>query len=219
VASKPRNPTQAPPAAAVQRNGRESRAASPKKREQEIIDAAAEIFHRQGYSDTSVQNVADAVGILKGSLYYYIDSKDDLLYRVLLEVHDAAHTILEEVAALDELSPLEKLDAYVRRHVEYNTRNLTKIAVYYHDYKLLTPERRAEIRRQRKLYEDFVEGLIEEAQRRGEVAADLEPSVLAYCLFGALNSVYTWYRPGGKVSASELADTLARFVLAGVRTP
>jgi AcrR family transcriptional regulator len=199
-------------------NGRANRTASPKKREQEIIDAAADIFHRQGYSDTSVQNVADAVGILKGSLYYYIDSKDDLLYRVLLEVHDAAHTILEEVAAMDELSPLEKLDAYVRRHVEYNTRNLTKIAVYYHDYKLLAPERRAEIRRQRKMYEDFVLELVTEAQQQGDVAADLDPAVLSYCLFGTLNSVYTWYRPGGKVSAAQLADTLARFVLAGVRT-
>jgi AcrR family transcriptional regulator len=215
MASKPKT---AETTSTRRRNGRASRAASPKKREQEIIDAAADIFHRQGYSDTSVQNVADAVGILKGSLYYYIDSKDDLLYRVLLEVHDAAHTILEEVAAMDELSPLEKLDAYVRRHVEYNTRNLTKIAVYYHDYKLLAPERRAEIRRQRKLYEDFVLGLVIEAQRQGDVAADLDPAVLSYCLFGALNSVYTWYRPGGKVSADQLADTLARFVLAGVRT-
>ena len=215
MASRPKT-TETP--SSRRRNGRENRTGSPKKREQEIIDAAAEIFHRQGYSDTSVQNVANAVGILKGSLYYYIDSKDDLLYRVLLEVHDAAHTILEEVAAMDELSSLEKLDAYVRRHVEYNTRNLTKIAVYYHDYKLLAPARRAEIRRQRKLYEDFVEGLISEAQQPGEVAADLDPAVLSYCLFGALNSVYTWYRPGGKVSASQLADTLARFVLAGVRT-
>jgi len=197
-------------------NGREA-TASPKKREQEIIDAAAEIFHRQGYSDTSVQNVADAVGILKGSLYYYIDSKDDLLYRVLLEVHDAAHTIIEEVAALDDLSPLEKLDLYVRRHVEYNIRHLTKVAVYYHDYKLLAPERRAEIRRQRRMYEDFVEELISEAQRRGEVASDLDPHVLASCMFGAVNSIYTWYRPGGKVSASQLADTLARFALAGIR--
>jgi TetR/AcrR family transcriptional regulator, cholesterol catabolism regulator len=204
------------PVGSRRRNGR---SASPKKREQEIIDAAAEIFHRQGYSDTSVQNVADAVGILKGSLYYYIDSKDDLLYRVLLEVHDAAHTILEEVAAMDDLTPLQKLDAYVRLHVEYNTRNLTKIAVYYHDYKLLAPERRAEIRRQRKLYEDFVLRLIREAQEQGEVAADLDPAVLSYCLFGALNSVYTWWRPGGKVSAAQLADTLSRFVIAGVRTP
>lgn len=202
--------------AARRANGRDA-ATSPKKREQEIIDAAAEIFHRQGYSDTSVQNVADAVGILKGSLYYYIDSKDDLLYRVLLEVHDAAHTIIEEVAALDDLSPLEKLDVYVRRHVEYNIRNLTKVAVYYHDYKLLAPDRRAEIRRQRKVYEDFVEGLIAAAQERGEVAADLDPHVLANCMFGAVNSIYTWYRPGGKLSATQLADTFARFALAGIR--
>ena len=202
--------------AARRSNGR-GQPASPKKREQEIIDAAAEIFHRQGYSDTSVQNVADAVGILKGSLYYYIDSKDDLLYRVLLEVHDAAHSIIEEVAALDGLSPLERLRVYVQRHVEYNIRHLTKVAVYYHDYQLLAPERRAEIRRQRKMYEDFVEGLITEAQAQGDVAADLDPHVLANCMFGAVNSIYTWYRPGGKVSASQLADTLTRFALAGVR--
>ena len=182
-----------------------------------LIDAAAEIFHRQGYSDTSVQNVADAVGILKGSLYYYIDSKDDLLYRVLLEVHDAAHSIIEEVAALDSLSPLERLRVYVQRHVEYNIRHLTKVAVYYHDYQLLAPERRAEIRRQRKMYEDFVEGLITEAQAQNEVSSDLDPHVLANCMFGAVNSIYTWYRPGGKVSASQLADTLTRFALAGVR--
>jgi AcrR family transcriptional regulator len=202
---------------AARRNNGRGQPTSPKKREQEIIDAAAEIFHRQGYSDTSVQNVADAVGILKGSLYYYIDSKDDLLYRVLLEVHDAAHSIIEEVAALDSLSPLERLRVYVQRHVEYNIRHLTKVAVYYHDYKLLAPERRAEIRRQRKMYEDFVEGLITEAQAQREVAADLDPHVLANCMFGAVNSIYTWYRPGGKVSASQLADTLTRFALAGVR--
>lgn len=216
MATKPK--TNVTPAGRRRDSAADSRGSSPKKREQEIIDAAAEIFHRQGYSDTSVQNIADAVGILKGSLYYYIDSKDDLLYRVLLEVHNAAHTILDEVSAMEELSPLQKLDAYVRRHVEYNTRNLTKISVYYHDYKLLTPERRAEIRRQRKLHEVFVERLISEAQVRGEVAEDLDPSVLAYCLFGALNSVYTWYRPGGKISAAQLADTLARFGLAGIQT-
>lgn len=216
MATKPK--TNDTPAGRRRDSAADSRGSSPKKREQEIIDAAAEIFHRQGYSDTSVQNIADAVGILKGSLYYYIDSKDDLLYRVLLEVHNAAHTILDEVSAMEELSPLQKLDAYVRRHVEYNTRNLTKISVYYHDYKLLTPERRAEIRRQRKLHEVFVERLISEAQVRGEVAEDLDPSVLAYCLFGALNSVYTWYRPGGKISAAQLADTLARFGLAGIQT-
>src|ERR1700709_1858528 len=96
-----------------------ARPSSPKRREREIIATAAEIFRKNGYADTSVQDVADAVGILKGSLYYYIDSKEDLLYRVLLEVHEDAQGWLSEIAEMDA-SPLEKISAYVRRHIEYN---------------------------------------------------------------------------------------------------
>ena len=105
------------------RPSRPVRSPPPKKREREIVDAAAEIFHRNGYADTSVQDVADAVGILKGSLYYYIDSKEDLLYRVLLEVHEDAGDILASIVAMTGATPLERIAAYVRSHVEYNVRN------------------------------------------------------------------------------------------------
>jgi AcrR family transcriptional regulator len=189
--------------------------APPKKREREIIDA--EIFHRNGYADTSVQDVAEAVGILKGSLYYYIDSKEDLLYRVLLEVHEDAEGIIGAIAAMTELGPLERIAVYVKRHVEYNVRNFTKVAVYYHDFDLLSPDRRAEIRKHRRRYEVFLENLIREAQEAGEVSPDADPRVLSYCMFGTMNWTYTWYRPGGRMSVAELCDTIAEFTVNGLR--
>jgi TetR/AcrR family transcriptional regulator, cholesterol catabolism regulator len=189
----------------------------PKKREREIIDAAAEIFHRNGYADTSVQDVAEAVGILKGSLYYYIDSKEDLLYRVLLEVHEDAEGILEQIDAMTDASPLERIATYVRRHVEYNVRNFTKVAVYYHDFGLLSADRRDAIRKHRRRYENFLENLIREAQEAGEVSKDADPRVLSYCMFGTMNWTYTWYKPGGRVSVSELADMIAQFTVNGLR--
>jgi AcrR family transcriptional regulator len=193
------------------------RSPPPKKREREIVDAAAEIFHRNGYADTSVQDVADAVGILKGSLYYYIDSKEDLLYRVLLEVHEDAGDILASIVAMTGATPLERIAAYVRRHVEYNVRNTTKVAVYYHDFGLLSPERKADIRKHRRVYEEFLENLIREAQKAGDVAPSADPRVLAYCMFGTMNWTYTWYRPGGRVSVAELADMIAEFTVNGLR--
>ena len=141
-----------------------------KRRQREIIDAAAEIFHRKGYSETSMQEIAEAVGILKGSLYYYIDSKEDLLFQMLLEVHEHAKGIVEETAAL-EVSAVERLRAYVQRHVEYNAQNLSKIAVYYHDFGLLTAKRKRAIMDQRRYYEQFVIGLIEDAKADGSVDA------------------------------------------------
>jgi AcrR family transcriptional regulator len=187
-----------------------------KKRSREIVDAAARMFHERGYADTSVQDVAQAVGILKGSLYYYIDSKDDLLFRVLEDVHEDARHLLDDVAAMDA-PPLERLAAYVRGHVEFNLRNLSKVAVYYHDFALLDPGRREVIIAQRQLYEELVIGLIADAQEAGEVDAGLDAHVAAYSALGMVNWVYTWYRPAGGRRASELAELIAEIVVGGLR--
>lgn len=187
-----------------------------KKRERAITAAAAEVFHRRGYADTSVQDVADAVGILKGSLYYYIDSKDDLLFRVLSEVHEDARSIVDEVDALDA-GPLEKLYGYIRRHLEYNAENLAKMAVYYHDFELLEPERRKEIREQRALYERFVTGLIKEGQAEGEIDTSIDAKVASYFIFGALNWIYTWFDPAGRVPPDELGYLAAEMIVKGLR--
>jgi TetR/AcrR family transcriptional regulator, cholesterol catabolism regulator len=186
-----------------------------KKRQREIIDAAAEIFYRKGYSETSVQDVADAVGILKGSLYYYIDSKEDLLYQMLLEVHEDAKSVVTETAALD-LPPLDRLRVYIQRHVEYNAHNLAKIAVYYHDFGLLTPERRQAIVGQRNYYEDFVKGLIVEAQERGEVDKTIEPALISNAVFGIANWLYTWYKPDGSATPEYLGKLYAEVIVEGV---
>ena len=186
-----------------------------RKREREIIDTAAEIFHRQGYANTSVQDVADAVGILKGSLYYYIDSKEDLLFQVLLEVHEDAQGIIDDVGGIDA-TPLEKLYEYVRRHVDYNTRKLSKIAVYYHDFGLLGPDRRKVLVEQRAMYEDFVVGVIQEAQERGEVDDTLDARLVANAVFGTMNWIYSWYRPGDSAGPEYLAQLYAELVVNGI---
>jgi AcrR family transcriptional regulator len=186
------------------------------KRDRQIIDAAARLFRERGYADTSVQDVATEIGLLKGSLYYYIDSKEDLLFRVLEDVHEDAKHILDDVGSMDA-PPLDRLAAYVRGHVEFNLRNLAKVAVYYHDFALLAPERRAVIIEQRRQYGKFVVGLIEEAQRAGDVAPDVDPRVAAYSALGMVNWVYTWYRPVGEAAPEELANLIADIVVGGLR--
>ncbi|MHB1468328.1 MAG: TetR family transcriptional regulator [Solirubrobacteraceae bacterium] len=190
-------------------------APATRKREREILDAAARIFHRRGYANSSVQEIADAVGLLKGSLYYYIDSKEDLLFRMLLEVHEDARVIVDELDEL-EAPPLERLREYVRRHIEYNAANLTRIAVYYHDSKLLAPKRRAAILDQRKLYEDFLVGLIEEAQLSGELDPALSPSLLTNGILGVINWIYTWYKPNGAVTPARLGELYGEIVTSGI---
>src|SRR3954452_4352623 len=92
---------------------------SPKRRFEEVLDAAARVFARRGYADASVQDVADELGILKGSLYHYIRAKEDLLFWLLEAVHGDVQAILDEVAAEEELGSLDRIALYVQRLVQF----------------------------------------------------------------------------------------------------
>jgi AcrR family transcriptional regulator len=187
-----------------------------KRRDQEVLDAAAKVFYERGFADASVQDVADELGILKGSLYHYIETKEDLLFRLLEELHDEVQAITEEVAAAEGLEPLERLELYVRKQVLFNLENLPRVAVYYNDYERLSPDRRAQIVSRRRLHERYVTEVIEEAQRSGEANPELDARLLSNFIHGAFIWTYRWYHPGGKVSREKVADTCAEFALRGV---
>ncbi|MHB1539615.1 MAG: TetR/AcrR family transcriptional regulator [Solirubrobacteraceae bacterium] len=187
-----------------------------RRREHEVMEAATKVFYERGYADASVQDVADELGILKGSLYHYIDTKEDLLYRLLAELHEEVEKILEHVAAEEGLDPLQRLALYVRRQVQFNAKDLPRVSVYYNDVDRLSEERRRDIFARRKVHERFVTELIEEAQRAGHADASLDARVLSNCIFGTLIWTYKWYHPGGKVSLEKLATVCSEFVLRGV---
>src|ERR1700754_1487792 len=138
------------------------------RREQEVLDAAAGVFHTRGYSDATVQDVANELGILKGSLYYYIKTKEDLLFRLIEQVHDEVDELLTQIASDTEgQPPLDRLHEYVRRQTLHTVSDHARLSVYYHDIAHRSPERpRAGLTR-REPHEAFVTGLIREAQTAG----------------------------------------------------
>jgi TetR/AcrR family transcriptional regulator, cholesterol catabolism regulator len=187
-----------------------------RRRDREVLEAATKVFHERGYADATVQDVADELGILKGSLYHYIRTKEDLLFWLLEEVHEHVEVILGEVAAEEDLPPLEKLELYVRRQVEYAVGDLPRISIYYHDVDQLSGPRLKDIVRRRKTHETWVREQITAAQERGEVNAELDPALLTNCLFGTMIWVYRWYRPNGNARRDAVVDHVTRFALAGV---
>ena len=190
-----------------------------RKREQEVVDAAARIFYERGYADATVQDVADALGILKGSLYYYIDVKEDLLFRLVDEVHDEVDDLLNKVLAQKELPAIELLSRYIRQQVVYNLRNLVKITVYYHDIDQLSDERRKTIVSRRREHQDLVTGLIRQAQADGTADPSADPRLLANCVFGTIIWTYRWYRPRDEFRIDDVAETCVRYAIGGIRGP
>ena len=178
--------------------------------------AAAKVFAERGYAEASVQDVADELGILKGSLYHYIKTKEDLLFWLLEEVHRDVQEILEDVAGRPDVEPLERLSLYVRDQVLYNLDNLERISIYYHDVDRLGPERLKKVLDQRHAHERFVNGLIRKAQEEGTADPSMDARVLTNCLFGTVIWTYRWYRPNGRVSRNRIAELCAGFALHGV---
>lgn len=191
---------------------RNSRGSKNAIRQKQLTRAACEVFARKGYTAASIQDVADKVGVLKGSLYYYIESKEDLLWRIIEDVHAQSTLILDESLALD-LSPIERIRVYIGRHVEWYLNNVAEVAVFFRDWRHLADERLSVARGRRSGYEKTIRDLIASAQDAGEIAPSVDVKYASMYVLAAVNAVPDWYRPDGKDSASHIAESFAEITI------
>jgi len=214
-AKRPRNSRKA-----LARRGNESpvpgtASSSGASRRQQVLDAAIDIFYERGFSDTSVEDVASAAGLLKGSLYYYIDSKQDLLYKIIVDVHEAVEEIFEQTTGDTTVPPLERLARFAHAQIDYNARHVKSISVYYHDYERLESELLAEVRAKRRQHERAVVTLLDEAKTEGSVDPSLDTKLAASCVFAVVIWPYTWYRRS-RPTPAQLATFCTNFILGGI---
>jgi AcrR family transcriptional regulator len=189
---------------------------TPRKRDDDVLRAAEKVFHERGYSAATVQDIADELGILKGSLYHYIDTKEDLLFRLMESVHLDVQALMVEIKAVEGLSAIERLHLFVRRQVTYNLANLPRIAVYYHDMDRLSEERAKVVAGWRRANSRYVSDLIKEAQATGEADPDVDAAMLTNFFFSPVIWTYRWYRQGGRLGREATAEACADFVVSGL---
>ncbi|WP_344417742.1 TetR/AcrR family transcriptional regulator [Pseudonocardia ailaonensis] len=181
------------------------RSAKGQRRAEQILEIAQGIFHVKGFSATSMDDIANEVGILKGSLYYYMDTKEDLLYRIALAVHQVVDVTLAEAAARTDLSPLDRIVDYVENQILYNTSHVTQMAVYHHEWRRLTGDHYRAIALRRSQNEAVVKSLFEEARAIGEVDPDLNVYLAMANVFAVTIWPYTWYHADGPIEPEDLA--------------
>ena len=110
-------------------------------RKEELSRQAARLFAAKGYHGTSIGDLADSMGVQKGSLYAHIEGKEDLLYEIIQGVHEEALKNLDRISALDGTA-LQKIRAFVVVHFTHNAENLVKMGVFFKDFRSLSGERR-----------------------------------------------------------------------------
>ncbi len=183
-----------------------------------ILTASARVFAQKGFHQASIRDISAETEISLSGLYYYFSSKDELLF--LIQSH-AFETLLERVAAAvasQADNPEEALRALVRTHLGYFAANVPEMKVLSHEADALSGELADRVlelkRRYVSVVRDHLAPLLPTTDSDG---VDLR--VATFALFGQMNWIYNWYRPGRDPSPEDLADQLVHGFLHGIRAP
>jgi AcrR family transcriptional regulator len=182
-------------------------------RRAELVDVAARLFAERGYHGTSMADLAEAMGVQKGSLYSLTESKQELLVAVARDGATAFHAALDGVP--EDLTPLERIRSALGAHLEVVAAQLDSATVFTREWRFLQEPARSAFRAERRRYEERWHELLREAADRGALRADLDVDAAVLLVLSAANWAYTWLRPGADTTA--LADRFFAILLDGVR--
>lgn len=190
------------------------------ERNGELVSVAAELFRERGYDATSMQEIADRMGILKGSLYHYVKTKEDLLWVVmeppLRELVETAQAILGDTSV-----PLsERLIGVMESHAASFEANYPHMFVMTRENgDTLSEQRRKDLDSLRRQYFKLLRDTIVAGQKSGDLRQDIDPSIAVHGIFGMLNWMFRWFTPGGRMKARDVARQFASIVIAGLVPP
>jgi AcrR family transcriptional regulator len=192
-----------------------------------LLAVAVTVFNERGYDGTSMEDLSRRLGIAKSSIYYHVDSKEDLLALALDRALDGLFSVADEARASGGPA-IERLERLVRGSVHVLTDRLPYVTLLLRARGNTGTERRALARRRE--FDQIVAELVAEAERDGDIRPDVDPAITARLLFGLVNSLVEWYRPGrrttgltghielaGQNPASELADAVCTVAFDGLR--
>ncbi len=188
-----------------------------KSRQEEVYAAAARLFATRGYHATRMQDIADELGMLKGSLYYYFDSKEDLIVKL---TSGRIEKLLNAVQAIVDTgySPTQKLTLAIDEHLRF-------FQEHVHIYTIFVREHLADINDGtandadilNKKYQNLFQQILTEGIEAGEFSPETDTQVVMRAILGMCNYTWSWYDPDGRVPVRELARMFTQLILGGIR--
>jgi AcrR family transcriptional regulator len=185
-------------------------------RRDELLAIAARLFAEKGFKNTTVRDIADAAGILSGSLYHHFDSKEAMVDELLDTFQTELWKKYDEIEASD-LTPRGKLEAIVRASFDAIDHHHSEVAIFQNDAThLVTFERFAYLDERNNKFRKLWTGLLEAGVASGELRADLDIELVYRFLRDTVWVAVRWYRPGGELSPSDVADQYLTILLEGL---
>ena len=187
-----------------------------RSRRDELLAIAAELFAQRGFKNTTVRDIADTAGILSGSLYHHFDSKESMVDEILSSFQTELFKKYDEILGSD-LDARAKVEAVVRASFEAIDQHHAEVAIFQNDSGYLMEfERFGYLREHNTRFREMWLGLL----RGGVAAGALRPDVDAELVYRFIRDTVwvavRWYRPGGELSADQVADQYLSILLDGI---
>lgn len=188
--------------------------AETQHRAAEIYYKSAQIFHERGYDATSMSDLAAALEITKAGLYYYIESKEDLLFRIINFGLDwLERVVIEPASAIRD--PEERLRFVIQKHGGELIKGSKAIPILTDESSSLSPKLRKQIDKRKRLYFELVRETLEELKQLGKLQ-DVDTTVATFSLFGMLLWLPRWYNRNGSLSADKTLSELTHLLFGGL---
>ncbi|MBI2942681.1 MAG: TetR/AcrR family transcriptional regulator [Candidatus Wallbacteria bacterium] len=182
-------------------------------RRADILKAAARAFRRHGYHEASLDQIAEELMLSKGSVYYYFESKEAILFALHDHSLDAAQALLDRVRASVE-SPSAQLSAIIEGHLEIIFDELQASGIVL-DFSALSADFRERVVEKRDRFERSLRQIVTDGVKRGEFVP-CDSTVVTFAILGAINWVARWYSPGGRLTPKAVARQYADFLVRGL---
>jgi len=186
------------------------------KSKQAILDAAVSLFSENGYTGTTMRDIADAVGVLPGSLYAHIKGKEELLIEIV-ESGIARFLTIETLIKGLSGSAESKLRAAITGHIKIVAEGPEKTLVVFHQWRFLTEPNLSIAIAMRRRYAQMFTDILNEGVKSGEFSGELDSRVEVFTILGALNWAPEWYVPDGKYSPEVIGEKIADTLLSGLQ--
>lgn len=184
-------------------------------REEQLIENAIELFSQGGYPETSLGDIADKLNITRPLFYYYFESKEDLLWRIIGRLGDDLLERARPVAASD-LDTTSKMEELLIGHADTILRNVKAFRIYFAERHMLTGTRHRSIRRGELAYHELLESVIAEGQASG-VFKVTDPWLQTQLVTGMANALVRWFEPNGRLPLSSLLAAYSEGAMAVLR--
>jgi len=180
-----------------------------------IVEASTALFKQRGFAATSMQDISDRVGLQKGSLYYYVDSKETLLFEILRDLHHGGEALVEHIN-FGTSDALGELRSYLIQICIYSGRHADRLKIFNRDLHFLAEPQQREIIRERFMYWSATKRLIALAIEQKQVAPSVDVATAAQMVLRATSTTYEWYRPSGPIPLEKIAVQTAGILVRGL---